>query len=156
MQPKLLVYLVLAFTALFLWEHVAHVNDVASFRPSYPLTKLVSLSQWFFYNLGKLFGHIGSLITHLHLDKLLDTIKYNLNICYDLLLSLRYIKDGIEYVASYFENMTQVYDASVVTMGIVTFAAVCFVYEFSWQLIRRIMVINNVRRLLNRNKSKSA
>jgi hypothetical protein len=73
-----------------------------------------------------------------------------------LLLSLRYIKDGIEYVASYFENMTQVYDASVVTMGIVTVAAVYFFYEFSWQLVKRIRIINNARRLLSRHKSKSA
>jgi len=96
---------------LFIWEHIFQVNNI-SIRPTYPLAKLVLASETFFYYLGIFFGRIGSLITYLHLDKLIDTITYICSLIIDLFMSFKYIRLGIIYVSTLFDNNYQVYGAS--------------------------------------------
>jgi hypothetical protein len=88
----------------------------------------------------KLFGYIGSLITYLHLDKLFDTITYDLNLCYDLLVSVRYIKVGINYVASLFDNMYQVINTSMVAMVFTSILLAYFGYWLYCRITRKLMI----------------
>lgn len=119
------------------------------FRPTYPLTKLVGILEVLFYNLGKLFGHIGSLITYLHLDKIFDTISYDLKICYDLLISVRYVKDGIDYVASFFDNVYQVVHASHVVILVCSLGLIYISYRiYCWNVMSRMR--NRMKRIFSR------
>jgi len=107
----------LIIISLFLWEHIANVNNF-TIRPTWPLSKLIILSRKTFYYIGILFGRIGSLITYLHLDKLFDTIYYITKLFFDLITSVKYVGHGIAYVSSLFKNMyKQVYTASWISIA---------------------------------------
>jgi hypothetical protein len=103
---------------LFLWEHVAYVNEI-TFRPTLPLVKLVCVFETLFYYIGILFGRIGSLITYLHLDKLCDTLAHICYVIKDLIMTIRYVKEGIMYVSELFDNVKQVYSTSMFLLFLV-------------------------------------
>jgi len=120
--------------ALFLWEHVAHINN-HNIRPTWPLSKLIILSQKCFYYIGIFFGHVASLITYLHLDQIWETVTHIAKLIYELITSIKYMNEGINYVSSLFKNMyEQVYLTSVllVSITIIGLMGLCFWYfEFA-------------------------
>lgn len=119
-------YLVIALICLFFWEHVANVNHL-SFRPTYPLILLVSVFETLFYYIGVIFGHIGSMVTYLHLNELGHTLYYIGTIFIDLVKTIAYIKDGVAYVANMFENVKLVKDTSYVVIILFSCLGVAFI-----------------------------
>lgn len=80
-----------------------------------------------------MFGHIGSLITYLHLDQLIDTISYDIKLIYNLVTSVRYIKTGIMSVAKLFQNVLQVFSAGVVALTLTVPIVIGFItWYFDW------------------------
>jgi len=114
----------IVLTCLFLWEHIAQVKKWQNFRPTWLLVKLSMVLQKIFFYLGvliarvcaimikmidkiytlltKIFENICTLVSYLYLEQFYDTILYVLRIFYDLLTSFKFMKIGIEYVASLF------------------------------------------------------
>lgn len=131
-----------AFVFLFFWEHIAYVNDL-SVRPTWALAKLVLFCETMFYYIGILFGHIGSLITYLHLDKLYDTTIHILKILLDLVMSVKYVKDGVWYVAEIFDNMYQVYTTSMFLFAVVSFVTTVALISLAYYLIKGNNKVNN-------------
>jgi len=103
---------------LFLWEHIAYVNEI-TFRPTLPLVKLVCVFETLFYYIGILFGRIGSLITYLHFDKFFNTFVHICCVIKDLIMTIRYVKEGIMYVSELFDNVKQVYSTSMFLLFLV-------------------------------------
>lgn len=96
--------------ALFFWEHVAHVNDVTYFRPTYPVTLITTILREMFYRVGMLCGIVATfIIDYLHLDKIFDTLYHILGTLTDLLWSFTYFAKGLEYIAYFYEYYLRVY-----------------------------------------------
>jgi len=107
------IYTFITLFSLFIWEHIANVNKF-KIRPTWPLLKLIILSRIFFYHVGVIIGRIASIVTHLHLDELMDTVFYILTLFWDLIMSIYYIKNGIMYISNMLKNVKQIYSTSIV------------------------------------------
>lgn len=130
------IQIILTLLALFLWEHIAYTNE-SQIAPTWVIKKVTIIAEWMFYQIGIMFGYIGSLVTYLHLDKMIDTILHILNTCYDLVLSIKYIEKGIHYVASLFNDFWKVFNTSLALVLIAMTIIVGIIIEVTTKRIRR-------------------
>jgi len=125
------IYIIATLLCLFFWEHLGRVNGWIVFRPTYPLLKLVSFLQNIFYYLGVLFGRIGSLAAHLHLEEFIETFTVILTRFIRLITTPQNIFEGINHEAKLYGNRFDVVILSIVGTifgPIILLSAYCYYY----------------------------
>ena len=106
------IFLIILFV-FFFWEHIGRTNDI-EMRPTYFIIQLTHVLKIMFYNVGILFGRIGSLVIYLHIEKIFDTLEHVISVLIDLIFTIENINSGIKYVASQSDKYDQIYYTSTI------------------------------------------
>lgn len=103
---------------LFLWEHIAIVNN-QKIKPTFFIDVITYLLQAFWYKLGMFYAYLGTWIEYLHLHKLYLTVKSFVDAFIRLFMSIEYFEKGLDKVISLYNSGRELIFYSTITLVIV-------------------------------------